>query len=103
MVGFLLISVVPAAGQPADCPRDAAPRVELPLALDLAGRPGAPPGVTGQALLGVPFGAAGLDCSEPAAEPADTLGGEPGNVLRGAPSHDLLRSPGRKRVRIEPE
>ena len=72
-----------AAAQPADCPAAPAPQgSSLPLAIDLAGRPGTPSGVTGQALIAVPMQAPRTDCGQPST-PADVLHGEPGDLLRG--------------------
>lgn len=75
----------------------------LPLALDLGGRPGVPAGTTGQAYIAVPLGTPGYACHSDAPPPDDLLRGEPGDVLHGRPSPDLLRGPGRPRVRVEPQ
>ncbi|HVC63018.1 MAG TPA: hypothetical protein VND19_21975 [Acetobacteraceae bacterium] len=74
-----------AMAQPADCPARPAPGPSLPLAIDLAGRPGVPSGVTGQAFIAVPMQAPQTGCGEQRA-PSDVLGGEPGDLLRGTPA-----------------
>ncbi len=70
--------------QPADCPRALAqPQGQLPIALDLQGLKGVPPGVSGQALITVPM-SSGVDCPTPPQRPSrDVLRGPPGNVLLG--------------------
>ncbi len=90
-----------AVAQPADCPSAPPTGATLPLQLDLAGRPGVPPGVSGQAFVGVPMTAPGIACDDAAPPPRDILRGEPGDALRGAPSPDLLRGPGTPHVRVE--
>jgi hypothetical protein len=86
--------------QPADCPTEPLAGPVLPLSLDLAGRPGVPRGVTGQAYVAVPMGPPGIACGNAPPPPRDILHGEPGNVL-GPPSPDLLRGPGTPRVWVE--
>jgi hypothetical protein len=102
LAGTVLIAIASGgvAAQPADCPAEASPGQTMSLSLDLAGRPGVPTGVTGQAYVDVPIGAPGIACDGPS-PPADILHGEPGNVLGGPPSPDLLRGPGSPRVRVE--
>lgn len=81
----LAMALSRAAAQPADCPTaPAPPGSSLPVAIDLAGRPGVPSGVKGQALLAVPMQPQPTDCGQPSA-PADVLHGEPGDLLRGTP------------------
>ena len=88
------------AAQPADCPTQPSSGPVLPLSLDLAGRPGVPPGVTGQAYVAAPVGAPGVACADAPPPPRDILRGEQGSVL-GPPLPDLLRGPGTPRVRVE--
>ena len=101
-VAMLLLAFTPRglAAQPAECPSAPPDGPVLPLALDLAHRPGVPKGVTGQAYVAVPMGTPGIACQEAPAAPRDTLRGEPGDV-RGPPSRDLLRGPGEPRVQVE--
>ena len=82
---ILLLLAAASPAQPADCPAPAPNGPVLPLELDLAGRPGVPKGVTGQAFVAVPLTAQGNACRDTAPPPRD--------VLRGAPSADLLRGP----------
>jgi hypothetical protein len=102
LIGLLTIALVPrsVAAQPADCAVAPQPGSTLPLSLDLGGRPGVPPGLTGQVFVTVPMSPPGIAC--PGAPPVrDILRGEPGNVLGGPPSRDLLRGPGVPSVRVE--
>jgi hypothetical protein len=131
VVALLLLLARPAVAQPADCapaapsglaapvsvapvpatPVPATPVPVLPLAIDIAGRPGVPKGVSGQAYINVPMGAPTVTaCNDDPpppprdilhGEPGDVLGGPPANVLRGRPSPDLLRGPGRPHVEVE--
>jgi len=96
----LLAALHSAAAQPADCPTEPSAGPVLPLALDLAGRPGVPRGVTGQAYVGVPVGPPGVACADAPPPPRDILRGEPGSLL-GPSSPDLLRGPGTPRVHID--
>ncbi len=73
-----------AMAQPADCPTRPAPEPSQRLAIELAGRPGVPAGVTGKAFVAVPMQAPQTECGEPSA-PSDVLGGAPGDLLRGTP------------------
>jgi hypothetical protein len=82
---LLMLLVSPCLAQPADCPAPAANGPMLPLQLDLAGRPGVPRGVTGQAFVAVPLTPQGNACHDAPPPPKD--------VLRGAPSDDLLKHP----------
>ena len=79
-----------AAAQPADCMVHEAPGPSLPLAIDLARRPGVPRGVTGQAYVELPLGAPQTDCGEPSV-PRDVLRGEAGDLLRGTRAPDSMR------------
>ena len=117
----------PAVAQPADCapliqaPPGASesPGPVLPLAIDLARRPGVPRGMSGQVYVGVPIAPNGsLECgpAQPGPRdilhgppgdalygpPADVLHGPPGDVLHGPPAGNLLRGPGAPVVRMEP-
>ena len=82
---LLLLLASPCLAQPADCPTAPPQGPVLPLALDLAGRPGVPRGITGQAFVAVPLTPQGNACHDAPPPPRD--------VLRGAPSADLLRGP----------
>ncbi|MDE2516306.1 MAG: hypothetical protein KGL12_09800 [Rhodospirillales bacterium] len=69
---------------------DAAPQASLPLAIDLAGRPGVPAGMTGQIGIAVPVENAqpqgvAAGCDPPPPPVAD--------VLAGPPAADLLTGP----------
>ena len=99
LAGLLLLVLASfrVAAQPADCPSMPPSGPMLPLSLDLAGRPGVPRGVTGQAYVYLPMGAPGVACDNPP-PPRDVLRGEP---LMGPPSADLLRGPGTPRVWVE--
>ena len=81
-LALLLTAPCVAIAQPADCPALPSTGSMLPLSLDLANRPGVPPGTTGQAWIGVPMEAPRTNCGE-AMPPADVLRGEPGDVLHG--------------------
>ena len=75
----------------------------LPLAIDLARRPGVPRGVSGQVYVGVPIAPNGsLECGPAQPGPRDILHGPPGDVLHGPPAGNLLRGPGAPVVRMEP-
>ena len=74
-----------ASAQPADCPAPPPRGPVLPLELELAGRPGVPSGVAGQAFVAVPMMPQGNACHDARPPPRD--------VLRGPPSDDLLRGP----------
>lgn len=80
--------------QPADCPRAPGDRggAGIPLAIDLGGRPGVPPGMDGKAYVEVPIGPSGLDCGPRGPPPRDVLQGPGGDVLRG-PAGDVLGGP----------
>jgi hypothetical protein len=89
MRGLLAFAVLELAAsgviaQPADCPARPVPGPASHFAIDLAGRPGLPAGVTGKAFVAVPMQGPHADCGEPSA-PSDVLGGEPGDLLRGTP------------------
>ncbi len=98
VLALLLLFAHPLAAQPADCPPVPSTGPVVPLAIDIAGRPGVPKGVSGQAYVNVPMGPpAGTACHHDALEPPrDVLRGEPGDVLGGPPSSDLLRGPDQK-------
>jgi hypothetical protein len=100
---LLSIGLTPVAqAQPADCPTGPSKGPRLPLALDLARRPGTPAKTTGTVYVDVPLGSPGYACGRSGPLPADVLRGEPGDVLAGPASPDLLRGPGEPRVRMEP-
>jgi hypothetical protein len=102
LAGLLLIVVASGgiSAQPADCPTEPSAGPMMPLSLDLAGRPGVPRGVTGQAYVDIPVGTPGIACQDAPPPPRDVLRGEPGTLL-GPPLPDLLRGPGSPRVRVE--
>jgi hypothetical protein len=89
---FILLGLAAsgAMAQPTDCPTQPAPGPSLPLAIDLAGRPGVPAGVTGKVFVEVPtrpppeMERGETECGEQSA-PTDVLGGAPGDLLRGTP------------------
>jgi hypothetical protein len=89
----LLVALVSdGAAQPADCRVDPTSGPELPLSIDLAGRPGVPAGTSGQAYVNVPLTPPGVACRDAREPPRDVLRGEPG---------DLLRGPAQPRVTVE--
>ena len=87
MLGFGLGApgVSGATAQPADCQTQPPAGPSQRLAIDLAGRPGVPAGVTGKTFVEVPMQSARTDCGEPSA-PSDVLRGVPGDLLRGTPA-----------------
>jgi hypothetical protein len=92
LLAFMVLGLAAsgAMAQPADCPARPAPGPSLPLAIELAGRPGVPAGVTGKAFVEVPTHPpqtqhGETECGEQPA-PTDVLGGAPGDLLRGPPS-----------------
>jgi hypothetical protein len=140
VLALLVLFACPVMAQPADCAPArsadglaadgfAADGLVLPLAIDVAGRPGVPKGVRGQIYVGVPLGATastaanqagtwtagngsrgnaptgsaptGYACADDRPPPHDVLRGEPSNVLDGPPSPDLLRGPGHPHVEVE--
>ena len=102
VIGILLLLTASrvAVAQGADCPAEPSDGPTLPLSLDLAGRPGVPAGVTGQADVAVPLNAPGMACRDASPPPSDILRGEPGDPL-GPPVQDLLRGPGTPHVKVE--
>ncbi|GEM_PF-4775301 len=108
---FLLLSAQ-AGAQSADCaPLTQAPPGAslggagpvLPLAIDLARRPGVPRGVSGQVYVDIPIEAyRPLECGGVPPGPSDVLHGPPGDVLHGPPAANLLRGQGAPVVRMEP-
>jgi hypothetical protein len=88
LLAFVLLACLGLAAAAAH----AQPSQSLPILLDLAGRPGVPPGVSGQVLVQVP-----INPPPPAASPAppstDVLRGPPGNVLQGPPGNPLTGAP----------
>jgi hypothetical protein len=100
---LLFLLPIATAAQPADCARAPDDGAVLPLALDLAGRPGVPAGTSGQAFVGIPLGSPGYACHTVGAPQSDdALRGDAGDVLHGPPSRDLLRGPGEPHVRMVP-
>lgn len=98
----MLLGTVRAGAQPADCPQPPPSGPGVPLSLDLAGRPGVPSGLTGQAYVQVPVDQpGGYACEDRRPPPQDVLRGHPGDALRGPPSPDLLRGPGTPWVEVE--
>lgn len=82
-----------AAAPPGDCGSGADGGSALPTALDLAGRPNPPSGLTGQtfATLPTPEGVSGCRSPLPSASQPTTLRSESGDVLHGLPPSDSLR------------
>jgi hypothetical protein len=93
LLAFMVLGLAAsgAMAQPADCPARPALGPSLPLAIELAGRPGVPAGMTGKAFVEVqtpkpPQMERGeTECGEQPA-PTDVLGGAPGDLLHGQPS-----------------
>jgi hypothetical protein len=80
----VLMAAQPAAwAQPADCLTAPSEEATLQLSLDLASRPGMPPGVGGEAYVAVPMQTPGIACAIPPL-PSDVLRGERGNLLNPA-------------------
>jgi hypothetical protein len=92
LLAFMVLGLAAsgAMAQPADCLARPAPGPSLPLAIELAGRPGVPAGVTGKAFVAVPTQPTQTERGEPECGaqslPSDVLGGAPGDLLRGPPS-----------------
>jgi hypothetical protein len=86
VAGLILVLAHAAVAQPADCVVAPVVGPVVPMGIDIAGRPGAPKGTSGQAYVGVPLGAPGGNACADALPP-------PRDVLRGEPSSDLLREP----------
>ena len=103
LVALLLLLARPVAAQPADCSPAPPTGPDMVLGIDLAGRPGVPKGVRGQAYPILPTGPpGGTDCHDDPPKPLrDVLRGGPGDVLGGPPSPDLLRGPGHPHVKVE--
>jgi hypothetical protein len=108
---LVMLVSMQAGAQPADCARltQAPPgTVEtagpvLPMAIDLARRPGVPRGLSGQVYLGVPIAPNGtLECGPAQPGPRDILHGPASDVLHGPAAGNLLRGPGAPVVRMEP-
>ncbi len=108
---LVMLVSVQAVAQPADCaPLTQAPPGAsevagpvLPLAIDLARRPGVPRGLSGQVYVGVPIAPNGtLECGPALPGPRDILHGPPADALHGPPAGNLLRGPGAPVVRMEP-
>jgi hypothetical protein len=94
----LLANTTATRAQPADCARGPAAGPALPLALDLAGRPGVPAGIAAQGFVAVPLGKPGYAC----APVAPATNGALGDALRGPASPDLLRGDVMPRARTVP-
>jgi hypothetical protein len=84
LIAFVTLELMAsgAMAQPADCATRSTPGPSQRASINVAGRPGAPAGVTGKTAIEVPMQAPQTECGEPAA-PADVLGGAPGDLLRG--------------------
>ena len=89
---------------PADCPPNEAATTDLPLWLDLGGRPGVPRGTGGYVYGDVKVAPDGTTCQAASPQlPSDVLhgDGDPSAVLRGAGRHDLLGGSPSGTVRVE--
>ena len=91
LVLLIFLSLAPTARtqpaatvQPANCAPDPRAPIAVPMELNLGGRPGVPPGVSGQIYVAVPLTSGGMTCTDQRPPPRDILRGEPGDVLRGA-------------------
>jgi hypothetical protein len=91
---FSLLLLAAAAAPPVDCQPDAASGQVMPIPLDLAGRPDAPSGLTGQTFAVLPDALGNNGCRSPLpsnAQPS-TLQNDSDDVLHGLPMPDSLRS-----------
>lgn len=88
-----LLWLTAAAAPPADCLPEGDSGQALPIPLDLAGRPSASVGLSGQAFGPLANSAASNGCRSPLSSNAQssTLRSESGDMLHGLPSPDILR------------
>ncbi len=88
-----LILLAAAAAPPDDCVRGPASGQLMPTPLDLAGRPAAPEGLTGQTFATLPSleGVGGCRSALSSASQPSNLRSDSGDVLHGLPSPDILR------------
>jgi hypothetical protein len=88
-----LLFLAAAAAPPDDCGAGADNGQALPIPLDLAGRPNASSGLSGQTFGGLPSSESGNGCRSPLTSSAQptTLRSESGDVLHGLPMPDILR------------
>jgi hypothetical protein len=87
----LLLLLGAAAAPPGDCLSGGEGLQTLPLSLDLAGRPAAPSGLTGQAFATMPGADGGCRNPLPTNPQATTLRSESADVLHSLPTPDILR------------
>ena len=88
-----LLWLAAAAAPPPDCAPEVGSGQALPIPLDLAGRPSASVGLSGQTFGPLPNSEGGNGCRSPLPSNAQssTLRSESGDVLHGLPSPDILR------------
>ena len=88
-----LLWLAAAAAPPSDCTPHPDNGPTLPTPLDLAGRPNAPSGLTGQTFAALPTTEAPAGCRSalPSVTQSTTLRSESGDVLHGLPAPDILR------------
>jgi hypothetical protein len=88
-----LIFLGAAAAPPGDCSPRMATGQTLPTPLDLAGRPTAAGGLSGETVVPLPDldTPAGCDISLPSTAQVTPLRSETGDVLHGLPQPDILR------------
>jgi hypothetical protein len=90
---FSLLLLAAAAAPPGDCLPGADSGTAVPIPLDLAGRPSASVGLSGQTFATLPSSEGGNGCRSPlpSSSQSTTLRSESGDVLHGLPSPDILR------------
>jgi hypothetical protein len=91
---ILMLLLLGGAASPADeCLAGTGGKQTLPMALDLAGRPSAPAGLTGQTFATLPGSEGGLGCRGALqySSQSTTLRSESGDVLHGLPAPEILR------------
>jgi hypothetical protein len=88
-----LLFLAAAAAPPGDCLSGSDSGLTLPTAVDLAGRPNIPAGLTAQTFAALPGADAAGGCrgALPSASASATLRSESGDVLHGLPAPDLLQ------------
>jgi hypothetical protein len=80
-----------AAAPPGDCLPNGDSGQMLPMPLDLAGRPSASVGLTGQTFAAMPGLEGGCRGAVPSSLQSTTLRSESADVLHGLPAPDILR------------
>jgi hypothetical protein len=89
-----LIWLAAAAAPPGDCRPDSSPNLALPVLIDLAERPPAPPaGLAGQTFATLPGAQVAADCHNalPSTAQATILRNDSADVLHGLPGPDIAR------------